>query len=122
MEVKRECSPVVSSASNAQLGIQKFYEIAKGLSFQNGDWVQQASGVPLMPFDASDMPMNFSGSGSLLKLASFWVMGFNLSHPSNNAIGVCGLLSIGITRNSTHCQACRRLGILCFIKALDTLC
>ncbi|XP_027167902.1 uncharacterized protein LOC113767897 [Coffea eugenioides] len=101
MEVERECARVVSSASKAQLGIQKFYEIAKGLSFQNGDWVQEASGVPLMPFDSSDMPMNFSGSGSLLKLASFWVMGFNLSDPSNNAIGVCGLLSIGITRNST---------------------
>ncbi|KAL3528825.1 hypothetical protein ACH5RR_008147 [Cinchona calisaya] len=102
VEVERECNPVLSSASKAKLGIEKLYDIVRGLSFQNGDWVQQASGgAPLMPFDSSDMPMNATGSGPLLKLASFWVMGMNFSYSSENAIVVCGLLSIGITRNRT---------------------
>ncbi|CBI36230.3 unnamed protein product, partial [Vitis vinifera] len=100
-EVKRECSSFLSSASELKLEKEKAYEIATELSFVNGDWVQEAGGAPLMPFDDSDMPRNFSSPGSLLKLASFWMMGIDFSRQLENAINICGYLSIAITRNST---------------------
>ncbi|KAJ8539216.1 hypothetical protein K7X08_013468 [Anisodus acutangulus] len=62
VEVERECKPILSVSSKTKLGTDKIYGIAKDLSFQNGDWVQEAGRVPLMPFDESDMPKNFSES------------------------------------------------------------
>lgn len=100
-EVERECEPVLSLSSKMKLGNDKIYGIAKDLSFQNGDWVQDSGSAPLMPFDASDMPKNFSGIGSTLKLASFWLMGMNFDRQADDVLGICGILSMAITRNRT---------------------
>ena len=101
-EVQRECSSFLSSTSKLKLEKEKvYYETATELSFVNGDWVQEAGGAPLMPFDDSDMPKNFSSPGSLLKLVSFWLMGIDFSRQLENAIYICGYLSIAITRDGT---------------------
>ncbi|WMV57663.1 hypothetical protein MTR67_051048 [Solanum verrucosum] len=100
-EVERECKPVLSVSSKMKLRNDKIYGIAKDLSFQNGDWVQEAGSAPLMPFDESDMPKNFSDIGSTLKLASFWLMGMNFDRQADDVLGICGILSIAITRNRT---------------------
>ncbi|CAK9174674.1 unnamed protein product [Ilex paraguariensis] len=71
--------------------------IAK-LHFQNGDWVQEAGGAPMMPFDDSDMPKNFSGIGSLLRLASFWA-----------------------SQETGHCITCHNIGTHGSTRALDIL-
>ncbi|KAK4726613.1 hypothetical protein R3W88_031530 [Solanum pinnatisectum] len=84
-----------------KLGNDKIYGIAKDLSFQNGDWVQEAGSAPLMPFDESDMPKNFSDIGSTLKLGSFWLMGMDFDQQADYVLGICGILSIAITRNRT---------------------
>ncbi|KAK1360132.1 hypothetical protein POM88_044606 [Heracleum sosnowskyi] len=103
VELERECSPVLSSVvSRAELGNDKFYRIARDISFQNGDWTQEPNGSPLMPFDDTDMPnYNSSAFESLLKLASFYIMGIDFAHQTDTTVGLCGLLSIGITRNRT---------------------
>ncbi|XP_059285925.1 uncharacterized protein LOC132039465 [Lycium ferocissimum] len=99
-EVERECKPILSVSSKMKLGNDKIYGISKDLSFQNGDWVQEAGSVPLMPFDESDMPKNFSGS--TLKLASsFWLMGMDFDRQADDVLGICGILSMAITRNRT---------------------
>ncbi|KAA8541860.1 hypothetical protein F0562_023012 [Nyssa sinensis] len=100
-EVERECSSVLSLASKVRLGDGKIYGTARDLSIHNGDWMQEVGEAPLMPFDDSDMPKNFSSNGSLLKLVSFWPLGVDYPHQTDNAVSVCGLLSIGITRNRT---------------------
>ncbi|KAH0708860.1 hypothetical protein KY290_010375 [Solanum tuberosum] len=100
-EVERECKPVLSVSSKMKLRNDKIYGIAKDLSFQNGDWVQEAGSAPLMPFDESDMPKNFSDIGSTLKLASFSLMGMNFDRQADDVLGICGILSIAITRNRT---------------------
>lgn len=103
VELERECSPLLSSVvSRAELGTDKFYRIARDISFQNGDWMQEPNGSPLMPFDDTDMPnYNVSAFESLLKLASFYIMGIDFAQQNDTTIGLCGLLSIGITRNRT---------------------
>lgn len=63
--------------------------------------MQEAGTSPLMPFDDGDVGKNFSDSGPLLKLVSFSVMDVGLSQLHEDAISVCGYLSIGITRNHT---------------------
>ncbi|XP_060170731.1 uncharacterized protein LOC132601673 [Lycium barbarum] len=98
-EVERECKPILSVSSKMKLGNDKIYGISKDLSFQNGDWVQEAGSVPLMPFDERDMPKNFSGS--TLKLASFWLMGMDFDRQADDVLGICGILSMAITRNRT---------------------
>lgn len=79
------------------LELKSFIKIAKHLSFQNGDWVQEVSKAPLISLNYSDMPMNVTSIGSLLQLLLFKVMGSNFSHPTDNAIGICVLFSIGVT-------------------------
>ncbi|WOH05557.1 hypothetical protein DCAR_0624976 [Daucus carota subsp. sativus] len=107
VQLERECRPVLSSVvSKSDLGSDKFYRIARDISFQNGDWTQEPKGSPLMPFDDTDMPnYNISAFESLLKLASFYIMGIDFAHQSDTAVGLCGLLSIGITRNRTMSYA-----------------
>lgn len=100
-EVERECKPILSVSSKMKLGNDKIYGMAKDLSFQNVDWVQEAGSAPLMPFDESDMPKNFPGIGSTLKLASFWLMGMDFNRQADDVLGICGILSIGIMRNRT---------------------
>ncbi|KAL8099001.1 hypothetical protein AgCh_031634 [Apium graveolens] len=103
VELERECSPLLSSVvSRAELGSDKFYRTARDISFQNGDWMQEPHGSPLMPFDDTDMPnYNVSAFESLLKLASFYIMGIDFAYQNDTTVGLCGLLSIGITRNRT---------------------
>lgn len=100
-EVERECSPIFSSTPKMKLGIEEIYKFGGRLSFQNGDWGQEDGGSPLIPFDDSDMPQNTTSARSLLKLVSFWLLGIDFANPNQDAIGFCGVLAVGITRNRT---------------------
>ncbi|RVW77118.1 hypothetical protein CK203_047764 [Vitis vinifera] len=98
-EVRRECNSFLSSASKLKLEGGKAYRMPNELSFRYGDWMQETGTSPLMPFDDGDMGKNFSDSGSLLKLVSFSIMDIDISHQYEDAVSVCGYLSIGISRN-----------------------
>lgn len=64
--------------------ICKFKRLAEVERECNADWVQEAGSAPLMLFDESDMPKNFSGIGSTLKLASFWLMGMDFDRKADD--------------------------------------
>lgn len=100
-EVERECRPILSATPKAKLGINEVYGSGLSLSFENGDWLQEGSESPLMPFDDSDMPKNVTSSRSLLKLVSLWLLGVDFANPTEDAIGFCGVLAMGLTRNRT---------------------
>lgn len=100
-EVERECRRILSATPKAKLGMNEIYGSGLSLSFENGDWLQEDGESPLMPFDDSDMPKNITGNRSLLKLVSLWLLGIDFANPTQDAIGFCGVLAIGITRNKT---------------------
>lgn len=97
-EVKKECSLVLSSASNLKPADDIVFSLREELSFLNGDWWQESNGAPIMPFDDRDPAMNGSLSlGSPLNLVSFWVTDVNKVRRSKKWIGVSGALLMGIT-------------------------
>lgn len=100
-EVERECHPILSAIPKAKLGMNEIYGSGMTLSFENGDWLQEGSESPLMPFDDSDMPKNITSNRSLLKLVSLWLLGIDFANPTEDAIGFCGVLAMGLTRNRT---------------------
>jgi len=76
------------------------YTLQTELSFANGDWNQENGGFPLMPFDESDLQSPHGAD--TLQLASFQVQDMNIVHHKENAsVNVGGLLSLGISRNTT---------------------
>ncbi|KAA8535023.1 hypothetical protein F0562_030026 [Nyssa sinensis] len=81
--------------------VYTYNRLKNELSFFNGDWEQGAGGAPLMPFDDSDMPMDSSSLISPLRLVNFEVKDVNSVHQSKNTVSLGGVLSIGISRNST---------------------
>ncbi|KAK3026109.1 hypothetical protein RJ639_040781 [Escallonia herrerae] len=95
-EVKKECSFVLSSASELKPDDNRMYSIKEGLSFMNGDWWQEGNGAPLMPFDDRDL-ISSSDTRSPLNLTSFWVTDVDRAHRSKNLVSVSGILQIGIT-------------------------
>ncbi|XP_059636194.1 uncharacterized protein LOC132278419 [Cornus florida] len=101
-EIEKQCSPFLSSASELKPDDSRSYRLKNELSFFNGDWEQEAGGAPLMPFDDSDMPADSSSFVSPLKLVSFEVKDVNSVHQSKKVVSLSGVLSIGISRNSTY--------------------
>ncbi|KAK4797551.1 hypothetical protein SAY86_029877 [Trapa natans] len=97
-EVKRQCGSVLKSASPLKPGDGRIYSIKDDLYFVNGDWEQEIGDAPILPFDDREAPKD----GFIrppLKLASFWVVDIDRSHPSKKAVFISGLMSMGITRD-----------------------
>lgn len=100
-EIEKECSPFLSSASQLNPDDSRSYKLKKELSFFNGDWNQESSESPLMPFDDSDIPRTSSLHYSPLKLVGFEVKDVNPDHHFPNAVSLQGTMCIGIARNTT---------------------
>ncbi|CAH1433188.1 unnamed protein product [Lactuca virosa] len=102
-EIKKHCNPFISSASELESDDNWASRLKNELSFFNGDWEQDSYGAPLMPFDDSDMSHATSSFISPWKIVSFEVKNVSStsSHHPKNTISISGVLSIGITRNST---------------------
>ncbi|KAL3528824.1 hypothetical protein ACH5RR_008146 [Cinchona calisaya] len=95
-EVKKECSFVLSSASNLRPADDIVYSLREELSFLNGDWWQESNGEdPIMPFDNDTLNL-----GTPSKLVSFWVTDVSRARRSKKWIGVSGALLMGITSDS----------------------
>ncbi|XP_044481159.1 uncharacterized protein LOC123207763 [Mangifera indica] len=94
-EVKKKCGFVLSSASELKLDDSRFYSIKDDLNVESGDWEQEVSDAPIMPFDDRDIPKN--SSRTPLKLVSFWVTDVDLKHRSKKFVSVSGDMLIGIT-------------------------
>ncbi|PWA75660.1 hypothetical protein CTI12_AA115760 [Artemisia annua] len=103
IEIENHCSSFISSASKLEIDDNRASRLKNELSFFNGDWEQDSRGAPLMPFDDSDMPYARSSYISPWKVVSFEVQNVTscAPHQPKNTVSINGVLSIGITRNST---------------------
>ncbi|RDX86637.1 hypothetical protein CR513_31997, partial [Mucuna pruriens] len=102
-EIEKHCTPYLTSSSKSVPDDNRGYTLERELSFTDGDWNQENGGFPLMPFDESDL----QGHRLLhrvdpLQLVSFQVQDINIVHHFENAsVNVGGILSLGISRNTT---------------------
>ncbi|XAR50594.1 hypothetical protein NMG60_11004954 [Bertholletia excelsa] len=106
-EVKKRCASVLASAVELKPDDDRMYAIKEELSFVNGDWWQDVSGAPLMPFDDRDVSKRpfddrFVSNRSLdlqspLSLVSFWVTDVDGAHQSKKSVNVSGIMQMGIT-------------------------
>ncbi|KAF3450818.1 hypothetical protein FNV43_RR06907 [Rhamnella rubrinervis] len=100
-EVEKECSFILSSASELKPDDNRVYSIKEELVFVNGDWRQVDGKAPIMPFDAREVRNDFSSDHTPLNLVSFWVMDVDRAHRSKKSVSVSGSMTIGITLDST---------------------
>lgn len=99
-EIEKHCNPYVTSSYQSVPDDNRDYTLQTELSFGNGDWNQENGGFPLMPFDESDLQSPHGADR--LQLASFKMEDINIVHHKENAsVNVGGILSIGISRNTT---------------------
>ncbi|KAH7547347.1 hypothetical protein FEM48_Zijuj01G0300100 [Ziziphus jujuba var. spinosa] len=100
-EVEKECSFVLSSASELKPEDNRIYSIKEELFFVNGDWRQVDGKAPLMPFDVREVQIDFSADRTPLNLVSFWVLDVDRARRSKKAVSISGSLIMGITLDST---------------------
>ncbi|KAM0915609.1 hypothetical protein ACQ4PT_010733 [Festuca glaucescens] len=102
-DVSHHCQSVLSSATGLPYDTRRPDRLKRQLSFENGDWRQDAGKAPLVPFDAGDAPKK----GALrlpdpLSLAAFVVTHVDREeeHRARSAVNVSGVLVLTATRNS----------------------
>lgn len=94
-DVSRHCQSVLSSATELTYEANRPYHVRHQLSFEKGDWHQDAGHAPLLPFNAGDAPKE--GARRLadpLSLATFVVthVGDEEEHRARAAVNVSGVL------------------------------
>uniref|UniRef100_A0A803LMX5 DUF2921 domain-containing protein n=1 Tax=Chenopodium quinoa TaxID=63459 RepID=A0A803LMX5_CHEQI len=105
-EVKKACSKVISSATELKIDDNVIDRIKNEIFFNNGDWEQEGTNAPLLPFD--DRPPRMSSSydyelynASRLmppyKLVSFKLTDVSSAHRSKRTVAVNGYLYFVIT-------------------------
>ncbi|KAF0908408.1 hypothetical protein E2562_025078 [Oryza meyeriana var. granulata] len=103
-DVKRQCRSVLSSAAELTDDAYRANRVKRELSFEEGEWRQDAGQAPLVPFDGSDAPEDGGRpSLDLLPLATFMVthVDDDDERRARNAVNVSGLLVLTISRTST---------------------
>lgn len=103
-EVKKACGFVLSSASELKPDDNRVYSIKKELPFVNGDWVQDAGGLPLMPYVVRKSWDNSSDFHTPMNLVSFWVTHVDTTRRLKNSVSVSGLLTLGITLENSFVE------------------
>lgn len=101
-EVRRQCTSVLSAASELRSGYDVVDGMKQDLSFVNGDWSQDGGKFPIMPFDAGKSFGTLPSEGRTpVKLVSFWVTDIDHAHRMTKSIPVNGFLIMGITRDAS---------------------
>lgn len=107
-EIKTACSSVIASGSELKFDYNVIDLIKKELFFNNGDWEQQGTSAPLMPFDdrppimSSGFEYDLYNSSRLkppYKLVSFKLTDVSTAHRSKRTVAVNGYLFLVITSN-----------------------
>ncbi|KAJ7951848.1 DUF2921 family protein [Quillaja saponaria] len=101
MKLRKKCASVLSSATELKPENSKVYSIKEELFFVNGDWREDASKYPIMPFDDRYSSVNFSEARTPLNLVSFWITDIDRAHQSKKSVSVNGFLVMGITRDGS---------------------
>uniref|UniRef100_N1R4P4 RING-type E3 ubiquitin transferase n=1 Tax=Aegilops tauschii TaxID=37682 RepID=N1R4P4_AEGTA len=94
-DVNRHCQSMLSSATELAYEANRPYQVRHQLSFEKGDWRQDADHAPLLPFVAGDAPKK--GARRLpepLSLATFVVthVDDDEEHRARPAVNVSGVL------------------------------
>ncbi|RLM84884.1 hypothetical protein C2845_PM04G30580 [Panicum miliaceum] len=102
-DVERHCQPVLSSAAGLAADAYRVGDVNRDLlSFDKGDWHQEASRAPLMPFDGSDV--RGDGRGRLLDplpLATFAVTHVDDERCGmKEAVNASGVLVLSVSRKN----------------------
>ncbi|KAG7025757.1 hypothetical protein SDJN02_12255, partial [Cucurbita argyrosperma subsp. argyrosperma] len=105
-EVEKHCKSVLSSAAELSSDTLRFTRMKEQLQFVNGDWWQDGGKYPLLPFKNGCRVFSvnrfYSNPNFIpLKLISFWVTDIDLVHQTKRAVGVSGLVSMGITTDTS---------------------
>ncbi|OMO57953.1 hypothetical protein COLO4_34968 [Corchorus olitorius] len=101
-EIEKHCSPFLASASELKPDDNRGGRLRNELSFFLGDWKQENDGAPLMQLDDEGIPESSQSlTTSPLKLVSFEVKDVNPVQHLKNAVSLGGILSLGITKNSS---------------------
>ncbi|KAM0886887.1 hypothetical protein ACQ4PT_029412 [Festuca glaucescens] len=102
-DVRRHCQSVLSSATGLPYDTNRPERLRRQLSFEKGDWRQDAGKAPLVPFDAGDA----SNKDTLrlpdpLSLAAFVVTHVDggEEHRARAAVNVSGVLVLTVNQKS----------------------
>ncbi|KAL6855984.1 hypothetical protein ACP4OV_018786 [Aristida adscensionis] len=102
-DVERHCLSVLSSAAPLADDSYRPTRVKRELSFEKGDWRQDAGAAPLMPFDGGDVPAGGGGDSRTLDplpLSTFFVTHVDEEHRARTAVNVSGVLALSISRKS----------------------
>uniref|UniRef100_A0A0E0ALV7 RING-type E3 ubiquitin transferase n=1 Tax=Oryza glumipatula TaxID=40148 RepID=A0A0E0ALV7_9ORYZ len=102
-DVKRQCRSVLTSASELADNAYRVKRVKRELSFEKGDWRQDAGTDPLVPFDGGDAAEDGRRPPlDPLRLATFVVthVDDDDERRARNAVNVSGLLVLTISRTS----------------------
>lgn len=98
-DVKRQCRSVLSAATELTFDANRANALMPELSFVKGDWKQDDDGVPLMPFDGTDV--SGDQAPDPLRLASFMLTHVDVGLRGKTALNVSGVLGVAVSRNGT---------------------
>jgi hypothetical protein len=99
-DVKRQCRSVLSSATELTFDANRANALMPELTFVKGDWKQDDGGVPLMPFDGTDVSGD-NAAPDPLRLASFMLTHVDVGRRGKTALNVSGVLGVAVSRNGT---------------------
>uniref|UniRef100_A0A0D3GST2 RING-type E3 ubiquitin transferase n=1 Tax=Oryza barthii TaxID=65489 RepID=A0A0D3GST2_9ORYZ len=102
-DVERQCRSVLTSASELADNAYRVKRVKRELSFEKGDWRQDAGTDPLVPFDGGDAAEDGRRPPlDPLRLATFVVthVDDDDERRARNAVNVSGLLVLTISRTS----------------------
>lgn len=100
-DVNRLCQSVLSSATELIYDANRPGRVKRELSFEKGDWRQDAGHAPLLPFDGSDVPKDARRLLDPLSLATFILTHVDEEHRAVTDVNVSGVLILTISRKST---------------------
>eukprot|EP01018_Ginkgo_biloba_P004091 Gb_23466 [translate_table: standard] len=99
-EVREQCASVIAHASILSPETDHKYLIQNEISFLNGDWKQDESSAPLMPYTTDTFNYTFMEpreQHSPINLVSFWVTDVDSRKGSDKMLNVSGVLQLAIT-------------------------
>ena len=97
---ERQCRSVLSSATELTFDASRANALMPELTFVQGDGKQDDGGVPLMPFDGTDVSGD-DVAPDPLQLASFMLTHVDVARRGKTALNVSGVLGVAVSRNGT---------------------
>ncbi|RCV13716.1 hypothetical protein SEVIR_2G378900v4 [Setaria viridis] len=111
VDVQRQCQSVLSSAVELRYAYSARFpdrlpylrqQLERELSFEKGDWRQDAGDAHLLPFDGSDATEGAPAPPDPLRLATFVLTHVDVERIGRAAVNISGVLVLSIARESAE--------------------